>query len=119
MMAQRANLDEFIETGDRSGITGPWVFGVDSTGMFSRGGAARNGPLFGIHDLKRLTGCKPPIPSEETSDKDADRDNVLDPRQVHAGLFGSRTRHKRTRPYRPQTNGKVERYHRILAREWA
>ncbi len=31
----------------------------------------------------------------------------------------SRSRHKRTRPYRPQTNGKVERNHRTLAREWA
>jgi len=40
-------------------------------------------------------------------------------RAFAAALLGSRTRHKRTRPYRPQTNGKVERYHRTLAREWA
>ena len=26
---------------------------------------------------------------------------------------------KRTRPYRPQTNGKIERFHRTLAQEWA
>jgi len=28
-------------------------------------------------------------------------------------------RHKRTRPYRPQTNGKLERFHRTLADSWA
>jgi transposase InsO family protein len=27
--------------------------------------------------------------------------------------------HKRTRPNRPQTNAKVERFHRILLEEWA
>lgn len=28
-------------------------------------------------------------------------------------------KHKRTRPYRPQTNGKIERFHRTLTDGWA
>ncbi len=36
-----------------------------------------------------------------------------------AAALGPITAHKRTRPYRPQTNGKVERFHRTLADEWA
>ncbi len=34
-------------------------------------------------------------------------------------LRGQGVKHKRTRPYRPPTNGKVERFNRILVEEWA
>ncbi|MFC9837435.1 IS481 family transposase [Rhodococcus sp. NPDC127530] len=39
--------------------------------------------------------------------------------RVFADALGPAVTHKRTRPYRPQTNGKVERFNRTLAAEWA
>ncbi len=34
-------------------------------------------------------------------------------------LARHRIRHLRTKPYRPRTNGKIERFHQTMAREWA
>jgi transposase InsO family protein len=40
-------------------------------------------------------------------------------RHVQTVLRDARIKHKRTRPYRPQTNGKAERFIRTLLHEWA
>ena len=39
--------------------------------------------------------------------------------KLFAKTLGDSIAHKRTRPYRPQTNGKVERFNRTLSQEWA
>ena len=39
--------------------------------------------------------------------------------QAWKQALGEDIAHKRTRPYRPQTNGKVERFNRTLLEEWA
>ncbi len=49
-------------------------------------------------------------------------DNAMNYRRSRAFLQALRSRHirhLRTRPYRPQTNGKAERWNRTLAEEWA
>jgi len=40
-------------------------------------------------------------------------------RAVRQLLFQHQIRHLTTKPYRPRTNGKVERFHQTMAREWA
>lgn len=47
-----------------------------------------------------------------------DNGNCYRSRVFNAAL-GDGVKHKFTRPYRPQTNGKIERFHRTLAFEWA
>lgn len=38
---------------------------------------------------------------------------------VFAAALGPGVKHRRTRPYRAQTNGKVERFNLTLTQEWA
>jgi transposase InsO family protein len=40
-------------------------------------------------------------------------------RSLRELLVGASIRHLTTEPYRPRTNGKVERFHQTMAREWA
>jgi transposase InsO family protein len=45
--------------------------------------------------------------------------NYTKSRAVQRLLAEHRIRHLTTKPYRPRTNGKVERFHQTMAREWA
>jgi transposase InsO family protein len=48
-----------------------------------------------------------------------DNGNCYRSRALRDVLEGAGVSHKRTKPYRPQTNGKVERFNLTLKREWA
>ena len=45
--------------------------------------------------------------------------NYVRNRSLRELLADREIKHLRTQPYRPQTNGKVERFHQTMAREWA
>ncbi len=45
--------------------------------------------------------------------------NYVKNRSLRELLAGQAIRHLTTQPYRPRTNGKVERFHQTMAREWA
>src|SRR5690606_40101277 len=59
-----------------------------------------------------------PLPTRRSSDLLTDNGNCYRSRVFNDAL-GNHVKHKFTRPYRPQTNGKIERFHRTLAFEWA
>jgi transposase InsO family protein len=45
--------------------------------------------------------------------------NYVNNRSLRELITAHGIRHLRTKPYRPRTNGKVERFHQTMAREWA
>jgi len=80
---------------------------LDEKGATAAGFWARAVKFFGRHGIKRIRRVL------------TDNGSCYRSMLFNAALTKTRTRHKRTRPYRPQTNGKVERYQQTLAREWA
>lgn len=80
---------------------------LDEKGATAAGFWARAVKFFRRHGIKRIRRVL------------TDNGSCYRSHLFAAALVRSRTRHKRTRPYRPQTNGKVERYQQTLAREWA
>jgi transposase InsO family protein len=68
----------------------------------------RAGEFFAAHGISRLERVM-------TDNAFAYRNS----REFHAALGILGAKHRLVRPYRPQTNGKVERFNRILLEEWA
>jgi transposase InsO family protein len=79
----------------------------DEKGVTAAGFWARAVLFFAAHGITTITRVL------------TDNGSCYRSRVFNKALKATGTRHKYTRPYRPQTNGKVERYHRTLSREWA
>jgi Integrase core domain len=79
----------------------------DELGSTAAGFWARAVKFFRLHGIRRIRRVL------------SDNGACYRSRAFALALRVSRSRHKRTRPYRPQTNGKIERFHRTLTDGWA
>jgi len=79
----------------------------DEKGATAAGFWARAVAFFAAHGITTITRVL------------TDNGSCYRSKVFNKALRATGTVHKYTRPYRPQTNGKVERYQRTLSREWA
>lgn len=79
---------------------------ADETAVTAVGFWTRAVPFFASYGIARIERCL------------TDNGSCYRSRKWAAALAATVTKHKRTRPYTPRTNGKVERYNGTLVREW-
>jgi transposase InsO family protein len=68
----------------------------------------------GHQPLRALLAARPPRHRDRSQRFSYVRNRTLRELLTRRGI-----RHLTTEPYRPRTNGKVERFHQTMAREWA
>lgn len=79
----------------------------DETGGTAAGFWTRAVGFFAAHGITTITRVL------------SDNGSCYRSRVFNAAVAATGAKHKFTRPYRPQTNGKVERFQQTLSREWA